>query len=170
MKRKSFTLFLCAVILCGAVCLTSCSQKSATAQSVLYAMMTAEIGLPSGNVYLSDAPEGDNGYTSDSLLAALYGDGSAPVESGEWLEFAIFLSGAKHPCEFGVFLCESAQSASDTGKMLCRRLDILKTAWSGTEYSSYVDNASVCVSGNFCILIISSDASSARKAAMTLIG
>ena len=170
MKSKFLIFSLCVILLCSsAVYFSSCSKEAASTKDVLAAVIAAEVGLPSGNIYLSDAPKGDKRYTDSSLLASLYGNGSAPVECGEWVEFAIFLSSAKHPCEFAVFLCESSQSVSDTAKMLCRRLDLLKTAWSDTEYSSYTQNARVTVSGNFCFFIVSSDADAAQKAALSLI-
>lgn len=169
------TLKIISVLLCFAVCIctifsfASCSKYSPSTSSVLQNLIDCEIGLPSGNIYLSEAPEGSANYTNDSLIASLYGDGSKPVESDEWIEFAIFLSNTHHPCEFGVFLCKSAQAASDTSKMLCRRLDTLKNSWSGTKYASYTDNASVTVSGNFCFLLISSDTKQAKSTALSAI-
>lgn len=163
------------LLLCFAVCifavfpLTSCTKCPPSTSSVLQKLIECEIGLPCGNVYLSEAPEGSENYTDDSLIGSLYGDGSTPAESGEWIEFAIFLSSAHHPCEFGVFLCKSAQAASDTSKMLCRRLDTLKNSWSGTSYASYTDNASVIISGNFCFLLISSDSKQAKNTALSAI-
>lgn len=169
---KFTSLLLCITLcFCSVFSFVSCSKEMPSTSSVLSNIIGCEIGLPSGNIYLSDAPEGSENYTDSSLIAALYGEGnsSKPIESSEWIEFAIFLSNTNHPCEFGVFLCNSSKSATDTSKMLCRRLDTLRNSWSDTTYSDYTDNASVIVSGNFCFLLISSDIKQSRNAALSAI-
>ncbi len=166
MKRNFLILILCISILC--VCTCSCSQQPPSVQSILYRLIEAEIDLPSGQVYLSSSSEGDESYVSDSLLCALYGGGSMPKEYDDWVEFAIFLS-SSHPCEFAVFLCDSPQSALDTSKVLSSRLTTLKNFWSGSEYSSYTDNAEVIISENFCVLVVSSDTTAAIKILKSLL-
>ncbi len=166
MKRKFLILILCITILC--TCLSSCSRQTPSAQSVLSRLLETEINLPSGQVYLSTSLEGEASYVSSSLLAALYGGGSEPKEYDDWVNFAIFLS-SSHPCEFAVFLCDSPQSALDTSKTLSSRLTTLKNFWSDSQYSFYTDNAEVIISGNFCILIVSSDTTAAKKALKSLI-
>lgn len=167
MKRKFLIFILCITLLCPS-CLSSCSRQPPSAKSILSSLIENEINLPSGRIYMSDAAEGEDGYTSDSLIASLYGGGSLPPECSDWIEFAIFLS-SSHPCEFGVFLCDSAQSALDTSKTLCCRLSSLKSFWDGSEYSDYTSNAEVIISGNFCVLIISSDTTAAKKSLKSLI-
>ena len=166
MKRKILVLILCISILCA--CLSSCSRQPPAAKSVLSRLLQTEIDLPSGQVYLSSSPEGDKSYIPDSLVASLYGGGSMPREYDDWVEFAIFLS-SSHPCEFAVFLCDSPQSALDTSKTLCSRLTTLKNFWSDSQYSFYTENAEVIISGNFCVLVVSSDTTTAKKMLKTLI-
>ncbi len=166
MKRKVLIIILCATVLCA--CLSSCSRQPPSAQYVLSGLLQTEINLPSGQVYLSTSPEGESSYVSDALLCALYGGGSMPKEHDDWVEFAIYLSNS-HPCEFAVFLCDSPQSALDTSKTLCSRLTTLKNFWGDSEYSSYTESAEVVISGNFCVLIISSDTTAAKKALKSLI-
>ncbi len=166
MKRKALIIFLCVTILCA--CLSSCSRQPPSAQYVLSSLLKTEIDLPSGQVYLSTSSEGEASYVSSSLLAALYGGGSEPKEYDDWVEFAIFLS-SSHPCEFAVFLCDSPQSALDTSKTLSSRLTTLKNFWSDSQYSSYTDNAEVIISENFCVLIVSSDTTAAKKTLKSLI-
>ncbi|MBE6548383.1 MAG: hypothetical protein E7667_05870 [Ruminococcaceae bacterium] len=169
MKLKFFSVIVCLSLIGCILCASSCAESTASAEDVLSAMVHTEPSLPSGKIYLSTAAEGEKQYTPQSLLASLYGGGSAPIEQSEWVEFAIFLSSAHHPCEFAVFLCQSAQSASDTAKMLCRRLDTLKASWADTQYSSYTENGCVSVSGNYCILTVCADKKAALKAALSVI-
>ncbi len=167
MKRKILIIILCITLLC-IVCLSSCSRQPPSAQNILSHLLETEINLPSGQVYLSSSPEGEDSYVSSSLLAVLYGGGSEPNEYDDWVEFAIFLS-SSHPCEFAVFLCDSPQSALDTSKTLCSRLTTLKNFWSDSQYSSYTEGAEVIISGNFCALIVSSDTTAAKKVLKSLI-
>ncbi len=166
MKRNFLILILCISILCACVC--SCSQQPPSAEGILSHLLQTEIDLPSGQVYLSGSPEGEESYVSDSLLCALYGGGSMPKEYDDWVEFAIFLS-SSHPCEFAVFMCDSPQSALDTSKTLCSRLTSLKNFWSDSQYSSYTDNAEVIISGNICVLIVSSDTTAAKRLLKSII-
>lgn len=151
------------------ICLCSCFCDNPSAKDVLAALTAAEIGLPAGNIYLSDAPEGSENYTSSSLLCALYGGGGIPKEHTGWIEFAIFLSRGEIPCELAVFLCSSPTSASDTAKMLCIRLDTLRHAWKKTPYSDRLNAAEIIISGNLCLMLVSSDVSAAKKTALSLI-
>ncbi len=158
---------LCIILLCP-VCLSSCEKNMPSTEKILSSLIQNEINLPSGQVYLSKSPKGEDSYVTDSLISSLYGGGSMPPEHNDWIEFAIFLS-SSHPCEFAVFLCDSAQAALDTSKTLCSRLTALKNFWEGSQYSSYTDNAEVIISGNFCVLIISSDTVAAKKTLKSLI-
>lgn len=164
---------LTCVLICMLICVicTSCAPRTTPhAENVLLCMLESEKDLPSGRIYTSNAAEGDSKHTPNSLLSALYGEGSMPVESGEWIEYAIFLSNTNCPCELAVFLCNSPQSALDTSKMLCRRLDTLKTGHKNGNYNAYMDNAAVTVSNNYCIFIISSDTPNAKKHALSYLG
>lgn len=167
MKIKFLIIILCITLLCP-ICLSACAGEMPSAEKILSSLVQNEINLPSGQVYLSTSPEGEESYVPRSLLCALYGGGSLPPEHNDWIEFAIFLS-RSHPCEFAVFLCDSPQSALDTSKTLCSRLTTLRNFWRDSQYSSYTDNAEVIISGNFCILIISSDTAAAKKNLKSLI-
>lgn len=142
----------------------SCSKTLPSSEYILNELIGAEKNRPDGKIHLSNAAEGDISYTSPELLASVYGEnGDIPEICSQWVEFAFFLSSAPHPCEFAVILCRDADSASDTSKLLCRRLDTLKNAWKDTKYSSYTDLGIVVVKENFCALIISSDAEALQK-------
>ena len=170
MKYKILSVIICCSLLWGSLSLISCSKEKPSTQSILNHLIKNEVSLPSGRVYLSTAPEGSDFYVSDSLLSALYGGGSTPIESKLWIEYSIFLSTTAHPCEFAVFLCTDTNGASDTAKMLCRRLDILKSAWLDSEYSAYVESAEITVLKNYCIFTISSDSKAQKKQICSFIG
>ena len=133
-------------------------------------MMENEVGLPAGKIYLMHANEGDENYLSNYLICALYGDGEDPVMADGWLDLAIFLPSSAHPCEFAVILCDSEDTATDTARLLCRRLDAIRTAKGAGEYAKLTENATVTVIGNYALLIISSDTENAIKSASKIIG
>ena len=151
--------------------LSSCAASSTPdCREILTAMTDAEIGLPAGKTYSLRAKKGDDEYLSEHLLNSLYGDGERPVMADGWIDIAIFLSLSDHPCEFAVFLCDSKDTATDTARMLCRRLDAIRTTKSEGEYARLTENATVTVIGNYALLIISSDTENAIKSASKIIG
>ena len=128
---KLFLRFIC-ILICAAFisALPSCGAgERAASLDVVSSLVENEVGLPSGQIYSSNAEEGDDGYVSDELLCALYGEGKMPPEKDEWIEFSFFLSTAQHPCELAVFLCSSPDSASDTAHLLCSRIDNVAKIW-----------------------------------------
>lgn len=148
----------------------SCSAREhMSCREVLLEMTGAEVGLPSGKIYSMNAPRGDDEYLSEHLINSLYGDGSTPVMADGWLDLALFLPSSSHPCEFAVFLCDSRDTANDTARMLCRRLDVIRHTKNSSELSYYFDSASVTVKGNYVLLIISSDTESAINTAVKII-
>ena len=145
-------------------------QENTSCREILQAMTEAEIGLPSGKIYSMKAARGDDEYLSEHLINSLYGEGGTPVMSDGWLDLAIFLPSSAHPCEFAVILCDSEDTATDTARLLCRRLDAIRTAKGAGEYAKLTENATVTVIGNYALLIISSDTENAIKSASKIIG
>ena len=151
--------------------LPSCGeQNNISCREVLAEIISAEIGLPAGKTYSIHAPEGDEEYLPDSLVDVLYGGGKRPVMADGWLDLAIFLPSSAHACEFAVFLCDSENCATDTARMLCSRLDLIRTTKGEGEYASYLDNATVTVIRNYVLFLISSDCKNAMKIASETIG
>ena len=138
-------------------------------REVLSALMESEIGLPAGKTYDLNAPKGNSEYLDERVVASLFGEGSSPPTRSGWLDLALFLSTSDHPCELAVFLCDSPDTASDTSRILCQRLDVIRTAKDKTEHSAMLDAATVTVIGNYVILAISSDADNAIKIARAMI-
>lgn len=151
--------------------ISSCTKSAnPDCRDILSAMISSEIGLPSGEIYSARAEIGEEEYLSDHLVNSLYGNGKEPVMADGWIDIAIFLPSSAHPCEFAVILCDSEDTSTDTARMLCRRLDAIRTAKGAGEYAKLTENATVTVIGNYALLIISSDTENAIKSASKIIG
>lgn len=164
--KKNIVLSLCILLLL----LPSCAERSSVScREVLDTLTNAEIGLPAGQIYDLCAPEGDKEYLDERLINSLFGEGAEPPMRSGWLDLALFLSTSSHPCEFAVFLCDTTDTATDTARLLCRRLDIVRTSKKYAEVSSILDSATVRIIENYVLLIISSDIDNAVKAAENII-
>ena len=165
MKRPT-ALFFVVILLFSSLFSCSATQNIHTpCRDVVAAMTEAEIGLPAGRYYSTSECEGDDEYLSSSLIASLLGNGSLPTVTSDWLDCAFFLSLKESPCEFAVILCSSRDAAEDTAALFHSRLAAIRITKTAPEYSQMIENASVTVTGNYAILIISTDPSSALKAA-----
>ena len=150
--------------------LPSCAAREMpTCHDILGEIMQSEIGLPAGKVYSMHSPDGDDEQLPDKLIARIFGEGTTPAVASGWLDLALFLSTSAHPCEFAVILCDSEDTATDTARLLCRRLDAIRTAKSESEYARLTENATVTVIGNYALLIISSDTPNAMRTAAKII-
>ena len=152
------------------IALSACSPASVSPKEIVYSLCSAEIGLPAGRIYSTDAMENSPDFLSPELLAVTYG---IPLDFGGIESAAIRLPGARHPIEFAVFLCKDASAAEDISLFCHRRIrDLLKNASSSAplcnmsveDYNRYLSGAFVTVSGRYVALIISSDPRSAKKA------
>ncbi len=151
--------------------LVGCAEKQKPSCRELVEMLTAaELSLPAGKIFSLSAAEGDDGYVSNSLLSALYGNGEIPPLRECWIDGAMFLSSNSHPCELAVFLCSSHDAATDTARLLCRRLDAIRITKGVAQYGKMIESASVTVRGNYVIFVISSDTASAIKAINSALG
>lgn len=170
MRASHYFSIIMALIFTG-VFLCSCGAKDyAPCRDVLGALIDSEVGLPAGKAYDMRAPEGDGEYLPESLLGTLYGNGGLPPVASAWIDCALFLSLGEHPCEFAVFLCDSNGSAVDTARILCSRLDSVKTIKGGGEYDALLGGARVCIIKNYVVFLISSDSDAAEKTARRAIG
>ncbi len=161
--KKAFVLFFCILLICASF--SACSDKKAVpCREIIEALTGAEIGLPAGKIYDVNAPEGDGEYLDERLISSLFGEGSPPPMRQGWLDIALFLPTSSHPCEFAAILCDSPDTATDTARLLCRRLDLIRSAKSDGDSSDMLDSAIVTIIGNYAILIISSDAENSIKA------
>ena len=165
--KRVIVLCLCIILLF----LSSCAQKELIpCREILGKLVDAEIGLPAGQIYDLAAFEGDDEYLDERLINSLFGEGGSPPMRSGWIDLALFLPTSSHPCEFAIFLCDTPDTATDTARILCRRLDIINSLKTDDESSSILDSATVTIIGNYVLLIISSDAQNAIKIATKLIG
>ena len=165
MKRPA-ALFLVIVLLISS--LFSCSNfgsQYAPCREIVAAMTAAEIGLSAGKYYSLSAPEGDEEYLSKSLIASLFGNGSLPKVTDDWLDCALFLSLKDSPCEFAAILCSNRDAAEDTAALFHSRLAAIKVIKTTPEYSAMIESASITITGNYAIFIISTDPTTTLKAA-----
>lgn len=164
--RKIFV--CCLVLFC--LLLTACAQNEPIpCREILNALTESEIGLPAGQIYDVCANEGDGEYLDERVINSLFGEGSAPPMRSGWLDLALFLPNSSHPCEFAIFLCDTPDTATDTARLLCRRLDAIRTSKASYENSEMLSTASVTIIGNYVIFAISSDTKNAMKIATNLI-
>ena len=171
LKRKEVFVIkrILALLLCIIICvlpLPSCTAKEpVSCRAVLGAMVDKEIGLPAGQIYDLSAPLGNDEYLDERVISALFGEGSTPPMRAGWLDLALFLPNSSHPCEFAVFLCDSADTATDTARLLCRRLDVVKSTKKNDANALMLSSAAITIMGNYVLFIISSDTDGALKTA-----
>lgn len=169
MKRPA-ALFLVFVFLLYSLFSCSAIKKvHPLCREVLSAMASSEIGLPAGKYYSSSAPKGDTEYLSDTLIASLFGNGSLPEVTKDWIDCALFLSLNQSPCEFAVILCSSRDAAEDTAMIFHSRLAAIKITKIASEYAEMIANASITITENYAIFIISTDPEAALKSAKKVI-
>ena len=160
------TVYFLIFVLLFSLMLPSCAEKNlVSCREILEELKDAEIGLPAGKTYDLKADAGEDEYLPEKLLSALFGEGATPPMRCGWLDIALFLPTSAHPCEFAVILCNSDDTATDTARLLCRRLDSIRTLKQNGEYSEILEGARVTVIRNYVLLIISSDAENAVKTA-----
>ena len=161
MKKRGLAL----LILCCLLLSVGCAPSSPAPEQVLCALTDAEIGLPAGQLYLSRAEAHEATYLSNDMLSTLYGNGELPWQLSLVEDYGIFLSTAQHPCEFAAFLCYSRSDTDLVAAMCHERLDLLRVHYKNTQYASYTQGARVAVVGRYVLLIVSSDAENALRAA-----
>ena len=96
--------------------------------------MAAIDGLPSGQIYRSDASEGEAAYFS--LLE----------------EYAIYLSSRESPYEIAVLRCYARSDTDRIAEMCLVRVEHLRIGLAGTPYRAHADAATVRVEGRTVIL------------------
>lgn len=154
--RRGVLLLL--VILLLQMLTASCdSRERVPTGAILSAMLACERDCPAGTIYSTAAEEGESGYLSEALCAALYGNGAVP---SEWMlveSASIFLSAA-HPAELAVFRCGSLRDAEILSKLCARRLAVLRGYFQGSEYEAYTAGGRVVILDNCVLMVVSSDA------------
>ncbi len=132
MKRIVSVLLLFVIL----TSLVSCRTHHDNSMSVVLAY--AEESESAGVVYSSLAKEGEDGYISPSLRAALFGDGELPAD------FALLIhSRLDTVTELGVFLVENDDEGLQVCELLSERLLLLRTLARGDGETMLVDNLAI---------------------------
>lgn len=169
------TLLLIIPLLLGG--LPSCGRDlpPPAAADVLNAMRTAADRLPAGTVYDRQADPAGEGYLDGVLFSALYGpaardcfDGgqdadrrpTAPLAA----DGALFLSAVPHPAELAVLRCSDRASALSAAALCRERLEVLRTAWAGTDYAAWTEAGDITVADGFVLLAVCPDADRVLRA------
>ena len=166
-KARPIALFTAIAVLSSLF--AACTKPKASPEDILNLLTNEEAQLPTGRIYSSEAPEGSDGFLSEDILTVSYG---FPESFDGLSSAAIRLSSYFHPCEFAVFLCKSANDAEDVALFCRNRIDTLRKYTSSSaelcsmsteEYSRYINNAAVVISGRYVALIISSDTRALKR-------
>ncbi len=159
MRKRVFLLLLIFLIP-----LSACSRtpEIPNTEKIIFALCDSEIDLPSGSIYSSDVEPQSKNYLSDSILCAYFGLADIQKYKKDWTSYSIFVNHGSHACEFAAIYCSTPESLIDTTRLLASRLDSIKRNADG-NFTNYTEQAQVVTFGNYAVLIISSDASQARK-------
>ncbi len=162
-KHFSILLFLCLPFL-----LCTCGRETRSSTDILRAICAKEAALPNGRIYAAKATDGEV-QADETLIAALYGEEALSSALSLCESYALFLPSVPHPCEFGVFFCQSADGADTVARMCMRRREELIVAWRGHEWETYPINATVRIcrmEGKYVVLFLAgADADAAYRAA-----
>lgn len=133
-------------------------------------MLACEESPPTGVIYFPEAGEGEDGYMSEALCSALYGEGVMPKKWDLVSDFAIYLSAMEHPFELAVFRCDSWDGAEEIAELCMRRLVVLRNYWRGSDYEAYTSGGRVVTLGRYVLMMVSSDAELLLSEARRVIG
>ena len=157
--RATVGVLLFLLLFCG---LTGCGARDGvSAVALVSEMLSFEGDCPHGVLYDSSVEEGTHGYFSESLCAALYGDGKMPTEWEYVEEFAVFLSTSERPLELTVFVAVSHDGAERLAALCARRLAVLRRYYRGTDFEPYTASARIVMLGRYVVMAVSADAEGA---------
>lgn len=159
---------------------TSCSSKDPiSAEKVLSEMIRAEKDLPAGKIYSMKSSMGAPGYISESLLSALYGDGSGkiPEVMGRAEDMAFRISSGFCCFELAVFLCPTARDAREIADLCLGRIDSMEHFLNANSEKlgisescrENIRNAQVTVVGRYAVMAVSPNAGECIKGAKNAI-
>lgn len=148
MKRFIFTI---AFLLCFSMC--SCSFSERSADDILERLMIRCVSLPEGEIFGSDAEEGEDGFLPPTVRNAMYGEDCAEYFS-LIEEYSIYLSSFASPYEIAVFKCYSGSDGLKIERMCRERKDIVGVALRDTSFYELYDDIRVVREGKYVIFIM----------------
>lgn len=166
MVRRILLFGLLALLLMGSSC---GADQEMPAGAVLSAMLAAEADCPPGRIYQNGTAEGAEGYFSESLCAALYGDGEVPAGFSCITDYAIFLSYGPAPVELAVFRVSSGTDTGTVADLCVRRMDRLCRYFRGGDLEAYPASGRILTKGNWVIFAVSSNSERAVEEALRAI-
>ena len=140
------------LILALSVSAVACRQAETGTGVLLGEEMAAIDGLPSGQIYRSDASEGEAAYFSPQMMETMYGEGAAERYFSLLEEYAIYLSSRESPYEIAVLRCYARSDTDRIAEMCLARVEHLRIGLAGTPYRAHADAATVRVEGRTVIL------------------
>ena len=145
--------------------------RSSSAEDLAAEFADAYGSLPAGKLYLSEAEEWEEGYISDELCAALFGEEQLLLNEGDGLKFCIWLGESRETAaEFAIFVCGSRSEAERISELCLLRIGRLGSPTYGTADNSAADSAFVTVSGKAVVYAAMPDRASAERAVKRVIG
>lgn len=148
MRFFCFILVL-AIIMSG----VSCGANNKPCIDILNEITDGVEKLPAGKIYRSQSEAGTDGYFTDSMRNAMYGEDSERYFS-LMEEYALFASSSGVPCEIAVFKCYSATDARSVEFMCRNRAQLLVVALNGTGFSELCDEISVIREGRYVVFVM----------------
>ena len=157
------TAMLCLLLALSLLFAACNGQGGVSAEAAVLAMCQAEKPLPDGKLYVRSAASDDEKAISDTLLSALYGNGSLPPELDEVSDAAFYFSYTS-PVEFAAFRCKSSDGTEAVAALCHQRLDILRSVRTEASDTAYLDRAEITVCGKWVLFCISSDTDAVIRA------
>ncbi|MBQ8849143.1 MAG: hypothetical protein IJ011_02275 [Clostridia bacterium] len=157
--------FILIIALCLSLC--SCGGERPTGD-ILSELMEACPSLPEGVIYSKGTIEGEEGYLSDTLAEALYGEDAAEcfalVE-----DYSIYISSFATPYEIAVLRCYSSTDAIRIEQLCRARADIVSVALRHTEFYALCQNIRVLREGETVVFLMTDDPDGNERLARRLI-
>ena len=143
--------------------LSSCS-KNESAQTILASLLevSGENFEDGGEVYFSDAYEGQIGYFSDTIKALMYGEDAAKNIFPLTESCAVFVS-SREPSEIAVFKCYSASDTDEIERTLLERADEIKVMLHNTRWREKSEDISVIVHKKYVLLLFAENTRSVER-------
>ena len=126
----------------------------ASTAALLGEEMASARGLPSGQIYRSDAAKGEDAYFPLQMRGVMYGERAEERYFSLLEEYAIYLSSHQAPYEIAVLRCYAKSDTDRIAEMCLARIECLRIHLAGTPYRAHADAATVRVEGRTVIMAL----------------
>ena len=161
-------LFRFIVLLLLVLCLCSCTYGEKEPAEILSVLMEETDGLPMGVIYVAGAEEGEDGYLSELMAEALYGEDATECFALVQ-DYSIYLSAYAAPYEIAVFKCYSSTDASRVEQLCRQRADIVSVAIRSTEFYGLCENIRIVKRGRTVVFAMTDEPESTVRHIKALI-